>query len=364
MSVAVPPSFDGTHHESGKRTAMHQIAIIGAGTISAFHADAWKAVDGARLAAVVDVRADQARSRAEAWNVGRWETDYRAVLDDPSITACDVCVPHHLHAAIVQDCLRAGKHVLCEKPLALDLDEARAMVAAAREAENVLMLAENWYYIPTVERALEIYRAGRIGTAYSLRANLETPGRREGVDEAARDRGWRDDPERAGGGILLDAGHHTLAVARRFMGEADAVCALEGRQHRKSTTGVEDTLAAMVRFEDGATGLLHFAEASGRTNCCFDFVLLGTKGVLSFDLCTQIVTVETGAETETFEEAPEDGMVVQAAHFIDCIETGCTSRSSGEDQVRTLALVLAAYASAADGGTLTPVEQIVQPAEA
>lgn len=332
---------------------MHEIAIIGAGTISAFHAEAWSAVDGARLAAVVDVRGEQAWARAEAWGVGRWETDYRAVLDDPAITACDVCVPHHLHAAVVTDCLHAGKHVLCEKPLALDLDEARVMVEAAQEGGRVLMVAENWYFIPTVERALGVCQSGRIGAAYSIRAHLETPGTRASAD--GEDRGWRDDPARAGGGILLDAGHHTLAVARLFAGEAERVWGVEGRQHRKEATGVEDTFAMMVQFVDGVTGLFHFAEASGRTQCCFDFVVLGTEGTLSFDLCTQVVTVESNGQVETFKEAPGDGMAEEAAHFIACIERGCASRSSGEDQARTLALVLAAYASAAGGGKPVPV---------
>lgn len=331
---------------------MEKVALIGLGVISESHVVGWQHQSDVELAAVVDIDPEVAARRARQWKVKRWETDYRQLLNDDQISICDICLPHHLHAPVILDFLKAGKHVLCEKPIALSISEAQKIIRAWRANSRMLMIAENWYYLPTVVKALELQRNGVIGTIYYLNGMLEFDGYR--ADSKPNDqqaaKSWRDDHKLAGGGILIDSGIHVLSVARLVMGEVDNVCALGDRQSSSEMPRVEDSIDVALRFQSGARGYFHFAEASGRDTCNFCFSLYGTAGLMELDILKQQVEVQTRKGREIFETPAAGGMIEEIDHFMTHLVRGTKPLSDPEDQTRSLALVSAAYASMARGG--------------
>lgn len=331
---------------------MNNVAIIGAGYIARDHYIGWSNISDAEVNVIVDSNAERSKARAQEWGVKSWHTDYRAVIENDDITICDICLPHHLHAVVTIDCLRAGKHVLLEKPISMTLDEATEIMHAHRQSGKILMIAENWYFAPVVTKAEEVIRSGAIGEVYSMRANLDYPGFRSWPKEKAyvRGVGWRENAAQSGGGVMVDGGIHTLSVARMFMGEAHTVWGMEGKQAWKDQTGLEDMFNAMIRFKNGTSGIFHFADASGWDRCHFDFTLLGTTGVIEFDIWTGILRVNGYHVTSEYRVSPYGGFIEEIAHFMDCVRSGKDPRSSALDQTRSLALMLAAYESARMNG--------------
>ncbi|MBA3414078.1 MAG: Gfo/Idh/MocA family oxidoreductase, partial [Chloroflexia bacterium] len=220
---------------------MTRIAILGAGSIvQNAHLPAWRQHADAEVACLVDVRAEVAERVARDHGIPAWSADYRAVLADPTIEAIDLCLPHHLHAPVALECLLAGKHLLIEKPIALDLPSALAVVAAAEEAGRLLMVAENWRYAPATVEAERLIRDGAIGAPFLLKAAMEFY-----LRPAAAGDNWRLRQDHAGGGVLLDSGIHTMSVARLLMGEMVEVAAVRGKQLWSELAPSEDTLALL-----------------------------------------------------------------------------------------------------------------------
>jgi len=331
---------------------VNKVAIIGAGFISGDHYPGWQKVEDVEIEVVVDINEEQAKQRAQEWGAKSWETDYHKVLDNKDITICDICLPHHLHATVTIDCLKAGKHVLLEKPIAMTINEAIEIMKYQKQSGKVLMIAENWYFAPVVTKAEEIIKSGAIGEVYSMRGNLDYPGFRSWPKEQAyvRGVGWRENATQSGGGVMVDGGIHTLSVARMFMGEVDTIWGIEGKQAWKDQTGLEDTFNAMTKFENGTSGIFHFADASGWDRCHFDFTLLGTSGVVEFDIWTGILKVNGHNVTTEYRVSPYGGFIEEIEHFMECVRTGSEPRSGGLDQTRSLALMLAAYESAQKEG--------------
>ncbi len=331
---------------------MNKVAIIGAGYISGDHGTGWKKIEDARIEVVVDINRQQAEKRATEWGANRIETDYKKILHEQDIGIVDICLPHHLHAKVAIDCLEAGKHVLLEKPIAMTIAESVDIIEAQKKTGRILMIAENWYFSPVVTRAMERIRGGAIGEIYSMRANLDYPGYRSWPKEKAyvRGVGWRESAEQSGGGVMVDGGIHTLSVARMFLGEAETVWGVEGKQAWKDQTGLEDTFYAMIKFRNGTSGIFHFTDASGWDRCHFDFTLLGTSGVLEFDIWTGVLRIHTQDTIVEEKVSPYGGFIEEIAHFMECIRTGKEPYSNAIEQTRSLALLLAAYESAASGG--------------
>jgi UDP-N-acetylglucosamine 3-dehydrogenase len=326
---------------------MYKIAIIGAGIISDFHVQGWKNIPNIEIHTVVDLNEDLAKEKAEKWGAKNFETDYQKVLQNPEVTICDICLPHFLHAKVTIDALNAGKNVLCEKPIALNIDEALKVQEAEKASGKLLMIGENWYYIPSIQKAYEIYKSGKIGEAYNFRANLDFPGVRQAADQSSYTRihSWRGNKEQCGGGILLDAGIHTLSVGRWFMGEAEEITGSFGKQVNDLKDGLEDSFSAVINYKNKSTGLFHFAEPAGYSGS-FDFKILGEKGVIEIDIFKELVRVNAGDDKEEYVVKAKGGMTEEMEHFIECLEKGNKPISDSDDQIRSLALVFAAYESA------------------
>jgi predicted dehydrogenase len=219
-------------------------------------------------------RVEEARARygwAEA------VSDWREQVRDERIQLFDNGGPNNLHAEPTIEAARNGKHVLCEKPLGLDAEEAHRMWREAEDAGVVHMCGFNYRFVPAVSRARELVEAGALGEIVHFRARyLQSWGWEAPTDV------WRFDRAQAGSGALGDLGAHIVDLARFLCGEVTAVSAtvrtyVEGHE-------VDDAFVATVEFDNGAIGTLESSRlALGRVNQN-TFELNGSRGSLAFDL--------------------------------------------------------------------------------
>ncbi len=270
------------------------IAIIGTGFMGRSHAIAYRAAAGIlpdlphpRLVAIADIDRAAASRAASQFGFERHTDDWRDVLSDPAIDAVAITTPNVLHKEMALAALAAGKHVHCEKPLAPNAVDARAMAEAAEAAGVVTQVGFNYLKNPLLGMARDMIAAGELGTIYSFRG-IHAEGFMADPDVP---HGWRLDPS-GGPGALGDIGSHAIALARFLLGPVDAVSAdletvirdrpvARGDQRRKPVL-VDDIARLTLRFARGCRGTIEANwVATGRTmQLAFD--IHGSRGALSF----------------------------------------------------------------------------------
>ena len=215
---------------------------------------------------------------AERFGFERHTTDWHDVIDDPAIDVVCILTPNALHAEPAIAAARAGKHVVCEKPLARDAHEARTMLEAVEAAGVVHCCAFNYRFVPAVRRARDLLASGELGAIRHFRGTY----RQSWGDDPGAAEAWRFDPQAAGGGALGDLASHVVDLARFLVGDlasvsAEAATFAPGRQ-------VDDAVAAAVRFRDGGIGTIEATRyATGEANR-HTFEVNATDGWLSFDM--------------------------------------------------------------------------------
>ncbi len=214
---------------------MLRIGFVGAGRIADVHYEGYRNNPNARLYAVCDTDPDLLARRAGEWGVERTYDDYRRMLDDPRVDAVEIITPHHLHRSMTVDALDAGKHVSVQKPMALSVADADAMIDAARRSGRLLRVIENYRYHAPFVKAKELLDGGAVGEPVSIRIKSLTGNARHGWDIPKGAQDWRSDPARAGeGSMVFDHGQHIWSLARYFMGGVESVFAFMGREKAES----------------------------------------------------------------------------------------------------------------------------------
>ncbi len=219
-----------------------RVAIVGCGGIAAAHADALGASPDATLAGAVDPSAEARGRIAERWGCPTFG-DLDELLESASVQAACVCTPPATHRVLVERLASAGVHVLCEKPAATTSADARAMVAAAREAGVALMMSAKFRHVEQLAEARRRIEAGEIGRPLFWEVTFCAP-----VDVAGR---WPVRPEVSGGGVVMDNGPHAFDVLEAVGAPRPASV---GAAFAPSVVSpaVEDTAEALFVLEDGA----------------------------------------------------------------------------------------------------------------
>jgi D-xylose 1-dehydrogenase (NADP+, D-xylono-1,5-lactone-forming) len=299
------------------------------------------------LLAVASRDADRARAFAAAHDIPTAHGSYEALLDDPHVDAVYVPLPNGLHREWVVRAAEAGKHVLCEKPLALDAAECEEMAAAARDHGVNLMEAFMYRFHPRTERVLEAVREGRIGRVGAVRSAF--------TFRVTRPDDIRLAPE-LGGGSLMDVGCYCVNVSRTMVGEEP-----EEAQATASWTerGVDDRLTGVLRFPGGAVA--HFDCALTLERCEY-YEVAGTDGALrvasAFLPGTKDVVVEesrgrAGRSVHTIPGVDEYRLMVE--HFAECVLDGASPRWPAEEAAANMRAISALYRSARSGGAVERV---------
>ena len=182
------------------------VAVLGTGFGEAVHIPALKHLDGVDLVSVVSRRADRAKAVADRHGIPHATSDWRDAIADPEVHAVVIATPPHLHHQMAITALEAGKHVLCEKPMARNVAESRDMVKLAATANVVAMINHEFRYMPIRARIKELIDEGYVGTPQSVSMNVF---RSTLADPNDRPFGWLMEQDKAGG-MLGASGSHAI----------------------------------------------------------------------------------------------------------------------------------------------------------
>jgi predicted dehydrogenase len=329
------------------------IAIVGAGKAGTAHAGAFAVCGRARVVRVVSGSAESAGKLAEAAAVPRCGDRFEDVLEDPEVDAVVVASPDKFHHPQAAAALRKGKHVLVEKPMCRTEDEARDMIAAAREGGAVLMAGFVERFNHPFAEAIRRIDAGEIGRPVMILA------RRCHTKAVVRGRSWLNDEET--GGVLSYAGTHNIDLICRLMGSRPRrVYCESGRLVLPREQNFTDCAVMTFLFENGGIAALYESFAypdSLPSNVDRSVEVLGDKGSLKVDMMDQPLTLNSGpapalVDSTTWPSVggrPAGAVVEQARVFVSCILDGTPVPSSGEDGLRAIRIAAAAREAARTG---------------
>ncbi len=254
-----------------------RLGVIGCGLATKnLHGPALRNLtDKFRIVAVCNHTPDKAREFAQIAGLTKFETDYRHLLDSPEIDAVLVSLPIDKNAAVTRDCLAAGKHVLCEKPLAHNLEEAKALRDFAAQSSAVLLVGENYYYRDDFNDALALIRSGGIGQIFLI--VYEATAEIDHTRSYGATAWWQKPPYR--GGFVSDAGVHHAAVLRTFGGEVRTVQAVAKNVH--PLIRAEDNIVASIEFVSGAIGQYFATYTAIAPTHSARLRIYGTKGSIA-----------------------------------------------------------------------------------
>ena len=343
-----------------------KVGIIGAGGISCSHIEAYRKHPDVELYAFCDINADRLRYMGERYGVTRLYTDMNALLALPELDAVSVCTWNNGHAPCTIAALNAGKHVLCEKPMCITVEDAEAMKAAAEKNGKLLMIGFVRRFGPDMKILRELYEKDYFGEIYYSKVQYL---RRNGNPG-----GWFGDRSRSGGGPLIDLGVHVIDFARYLKGKPKAVsvygATFQKLYDRKSIRSqkayrsagatdhdicdVEDLATALIRFEDGS---VLSVEASFSLNIKNDegkMIFCGTKAGAALNPELELYGELDGYMTDVSLKAETtmnlgDMFRQEIFHFVDCIENGTECLSPAEDGVEMMRILNAIYESARCG---------------
>lgn len=278
--------------------------LIGCGDIARKRvAPALRALENCELVAVSRADAGRAESFASEFGARRWHADWRDLVEDPEVEAVYVATPVHLHAGQTLAAAGAGKHVLCEKPLALNVEECVRMNEAADAAGVRLGVAYYRHFYPAVERVAEVLGSGEVGTPVLAQLNAF-----EFFDPAPQHpRRWLLEKRLSGGGPMFDFGCHRIEVLLNLFGRVEAVRGLAG--NALFSREVEDTACALLRFEGGTQAVISVTHAAREPQDTLE--IFCSRGSIRADVLNSgTLRIRTGAG-ERVEEHPPHANVHQ-----------------------------------------------------
>ena len=318
----------------------------------------------AGIIAICDINRERLIHTKEEFNVPYAFEDYKELLSMEELDAVSIATPNYLHKPMTIDALRAGKHVLCEKPMALNVQEAREMTEEAKRANKKLMIHFNQRFFPECRFLKERIEKGELGEIYHVKTGWIRRGSSAlGWIPTKYPLGWIHEKSLSGGGSLIDIGVHVLDLALWFLGHPKPKLVL-GSTYTKFgdkiaeklglTFDVDDLASAYIKFDNGTSLFIEASWASYIPEEIIYTSLVGTEGgaermlkggksSLSFFKEINGVDIDLTPNLKTkYYENPQE-------HFINCILQDREPLATGEDGVRVMEVLDAIYKSASIG---------------
>lgn len=340
-----------------------KVAIIGCGCIAEnAHIPSYMRCEDAEIKYFCDIIIEKAQRFVDQYGIGEAIEDYHVALNDPEIDAISVCTPNLMHSVITIDALRAGKHVLCEKPAARVLSEALKMQKVQHETGKVLNIGVVCRFHAAVNEVRRRIMAGELGEVYhvfvSFRDHRSIPG--IGGDFTTK--------AVSGGGVLIDWGVHRIDQVMYCLGDPDPVsvsasaysklgCDIKNYKYREmwsedtknldGTYDVDDYISAFIRTKSADITLEgSWAQNIDKVEQYLDF--LGTKAGIRLKYCGDF-TIYGVRDGEFYEETPELPYVAmfdeEINAFVRCCKTGEVERSHIDTAIKTAKIMQAIYDS-------------------
>ena len=336
-----------------------RVGIIGCGKIAQVrHIPEYAANPHTEVYGFYDINLARAEGLAEKYN-GKAYASYEELLADPAIEAVSVCAANHVHAEITVAALKAGKHVLCEKPMAVTLEECEAMVAAARESGKYLMIGQNQRLAKAHAKAKELIEQGAIGKVLTFRTIFGHGGPETwSIDPGSNV--WFFDKTKAAMGAMADLGIHKTDMIQYVLGskivKTQAVLStLDKKDATGNLIGVDDNAICIYQMENGIIGTMtaswtYYAAEDNTT------VIYGTKGELRlYDdpkySVQQINADGTRIDYQIDQIQTNDNQTASGIIdlFVDCLVEKKEPEISGENVLHAMKAVFASIESSAKG---------------
>ena len=331
-----------------------RFGIIGCGVIAPWHARGIANTPEAELVAVCDVIEEKAKKLSDDFGGPAVYTDHIKMLAEAGVDAVSVCVPSGLHGQITIDAAKAGKHVMCEKPIEITLPKIDAMIKACRDANVKLGVIFQRRTSPMWQKVKKAVDDGMLGKMVLGDAYLKYYRSQEYYDSGD----WRGTWELDGGGALMNQGVHCIDLQRWIMGPIDTVYAQA--DHLVRDIEVEDTCCAVLKFKSGAFGVLQGTTSVVDMNHKLEFH--GDKGTICVDGETITKWKVPGQEGEPLETKDSvgsaasdptaisaDGHQLQIQDLARAIIEGRDPMVGGDEARKAVEVILAIYESARTG---------------
>jgi len=309
------------------------------------------------VVAVASPTAGNAERFAKQHGIARAYSDYREMLRDPDVELVSITAPNRLHAQITIEAAAVGKHVVCEKPLCVTLEEADAMIAACAKAGVLLLYAEELFFAPKYVKAKQMADEGAFGRVHLVK---------QGEKHSGPHSDWFWDVDQSGGGALMDLGCHGIAFCWWFLGKPkvkSVYAQLSTQVHAAKTKG-DDEAVTIIEFEGGALGVVESSwnrpggmddsiEVFGDKGQTYADMLMGnalpTYSEVGFGYAVEKAASTKGWTYPVFEEHWNYGFPQEMRHFARCVRGKETPISDGETGRVVQQVLYAAYASAGLG---------------
>jgi len=337
-------------------------AIIGSQFEADIHAASFQILpDEAEVVAVASPSAGHAAELAHRYGIPRVFHDYREMLRESDIEMVTIAAPNALHCQMACDIARAGKHVVCEKPLAMTLEEAGEMIAVCREQGVLLLYAEELFFTPKYVKAKEMADQGAFGKVHLVKQSEKHFGPHSP---------WFWDVERSGGGVWMDMGCHGIAFCYWFLGRPaieSVYCQMGTYVHRDKTVA-EDEVIGILEFANGAVGLVENSwarrggmddriEVYGDSGVTYGNLHMGnalpTYSEKGYGYAVEKAPSTSGWSYPVFEELWNYGFPQEMRHFARCVRGKESPQATGEDGRVVLEALCAGYAAAGRGSKVT-----------
>jgi predicted dehydrogenase len=345
-----------------RRKTRFQVGVIGAGAIGNDHIANFNLHPSARVVALAEISPKRGREAAERFGIPDLETDYRKILERSDIDVISVALPNYLHAKVALDALRAGKHVMLDKPMATNARDAAKLVAEAKKRGVLFMVGQNLRFAREVQTAKHLIDTGMLGDVYHARTSWN---RRAGIPRIGS---WFTQKRFAGGGCTYDIGVHALDRCLYLMGEFDAA-AVSGKTFAKfgprglgngswgmgevdpkATFDVDDMSIALIKLRSGRTVLLESSWAAhapqGDVNSTR---LFGTEAGLGLPPLQLYKQTRLGQSTEDVDLLPPKVSTNRMVHFIDCLLGNAKPFVKPTESLAVQKILDAIYVSSATG---------------
>lgn len=335
-----------------------KVGVIGSRFEAEIHAESFRIMpEEAEVVAVASPTPGNAEAFAKRFNIPRHFADYRHMLCEPDIEMVTIAAPNYLHAQMTLDIARAGKHVVCEKPLCMTLEQADEMIDTCRSKGVLLMYAEELFFTPKYVRAKEMADQGAFGKVYLVKQSEKHFGPHAQ---------WFWDVEKSGGGVMMDMGCHGIVFCYWFLGRPaikSVYCHMATHVHGDITRGEDDALC-ILEFENGTVGLVEDSwarrggmqdrvEIHGEGGVTYADLHMGnalpTYSEYGYGYAVEKAPTTKGWTWPVFEELWNYGFPQEMAHFARCVRGKDTCQATGEDGRVALEALYAAYKSAGTG---------------
>lgn len=326
----VPPSLI----KEGGRRGEFRIAIIGCGQIGRNHLDSYKRNSKVEIVACVDTDLGRAEAFAKAASARAYGS-HRELIQKETLQGVSICTVPSTHRDIAMDFLEAGVHVLCEKPLAMNVDQAQEMLKKAREKNRLLLTAFKLRFFEEVRRAKELLDKGTLGKILNFRLLFGGY-----MDMAGT---WFVKKEISGGGVIMDNGPHAADLIQYLLGDIESVSA---KALDAKNVGVEDTAKLDFSLKNGIAGTVDVSWAAWVTPSAY-LEIYGDEGALMLDGTGVLLKYKTWNKWKKIpnKTSPADGFALQIDHFVEAVQKNKTVAIDAEAGLKAQKVIEAAYRS-------------------